>query len=86
MRDKILKLVQGEKVDDECVDVARALYEKCKSGEYAAFVAIAIDENDSIELFIGNSEKNRKNMLQLLGAIWMLNHYAYSTMDKLAED
>ena len=81
MKNKLLKIVPKKVLDDECVEIARQLYEDCKTGKVVAFVTVTLDEKDSTSLFIGNN-KQQKNMLQLLGAVWMLDYFCHDVMDE----
>ena len=78
---KILKLVRRQVEENECVEIAKDLYDKCNSGEVTAFLAVSLDANNDVATWIGNGEADRKQFIHFLGAVWMLNHFIYDVMD-----
>lgn len=80
---KLIKIEPKTKLEEnECSNTAKELYNQCKSGEISAFIAVTLDKKNDTTVFIGNAEKDRKSILDFMGAVWMLNHFAYDILDE----
>lgn|GEM_PF-2927286 len=83
---KLVKLNPKKHEENECSEIAKELYERCKSGEVEAFLVVALDPEDNTSLFIGNNKDKRRTMIHFLGAAWMLNHYIHDVIEENSEE
>lgn len=81
---KIIKF--DNKKDNEASEIAKELYDKCKSSEISAFITVTLDKNNDTSLYVGNNENDRKSILECLGAVFMLQNFAYEMLDEMSEE